>query len=706
MDYAFQGKNPPEQLAAMVAQTNSNYEDQQWIADSGANAHITNQFENLQIQQPFQQTEEVAVGNGTGLAIENTGSTLLSTPNTTLQLNNILRCPQASANLLSIHKFCLDNFCYFILTSFHYFVKDLLTHATLLDGRSENGLYSLKLGRISYRDTKKFIALLGIKTTSLVWHFRLGHPSLDIVNHVIKNTSLPVSSFDFNKNSTCVSCQLGKSKQQPFQASNHVSKQPLELIHSDVWTSPIQSVSGYKYHVIFVDDFSRFTWIYPLNNKSEVLEHFVKFKLLVENQFTSKIKQLQSDGGGEYNSLQFQSFLTKHGILHRKTCPRTSQQNGLAERKLRHILEIALTLLAHSHLSIKYWVDAFLMAVYIINRLPTPVLQHHSPYFKLYNRDPNYQKLKMFGCLCYPLLRPYGLHKLEYRSKPCIFLGYNFGGYKCLDPVTNKAYLSKHVIFDEQSFPAKDQADSHLQSKINAKGDAPLFLHVSCSIPYIMPTVSDHIVASVESSTEPTPSQPNSPHAPIPSEPQPPSTSPEPNSPQAPILPEPQPPSHPMTTRSRTSSLHPKSYPNFQLYQATLPECEPVTYRQVASDPRWQAAMQLEFDALIQNGTWTLCPRPRMHNVIRNIWVFKVKRKANGSIDRFKARLVAKGFDQQSGINYTETFSPVIKASTIRVILALAVHFDWPIRQLDVSNAFLQGSLGEEVYMEQPLGFV
>jgi hypothetical protein len=104
---------------------------------------------------------------------------------------------------------------------------------------------------------------------------------------------------------------------------------------------------------------------------------------------------------------------------------------------------------------------------------------------------------------------------------------------------------------------------------------------------------------------------------------------------------------------------------------------------------------QHKFDALLSNQTWTLCPRPIHHNVIRNKWVFKIKRKANGTVERFKARLVAKGFDQRSGIDYTDTFSLIIKPSTIRIILALTVHFDWPIRQLDVSNAFLQGHLNK-----------
>jgi hypothetical protein len=290
MDYAFQGRNPPTQLAAMVAHSNSSCEEQQWLADSGVNTHITNRLDNLQIKQPFQPTEEVAVGNGSGLQIENTGSNLLHTSQFSFKLNNILHCPKASTNLLSIQKFCIDNCCYFILTSSHYYVKDLLTHATLLEGRSEHGLYPLRLGGNLHKNTKTFTAFLGIRTTSLVWHYRLGHPSLDIVNRVVKEKSLPVSNFDFNKSASCDSCQLGKSKRQPSHASNRISHQPLDLIHSDIWTSPMQSISGYKYYVIFVDDWSRFTWIYPLHHKSDVFANFVKFKLLVENQFSSKIK--------------------------------------------------------------------------------------------------------------------------------------------------------------------------------------------------------------------------------------------------------------------------------------------------------------------------------------------------------------------------------------------------------------------------------
>jgi len=590
-----------------------------------------------------------------------------------------------------------------------------------------------------------------IKATPLVWHFRLGHPSFEVVNRVVQKNKLLVSPLNSNKHALCSSCQLGKSKKLPFHHSTRISESLLQLIHSDLWTSPVPSMSGYKYYALFVDDYSRYSWIYPLYTKAETFDAFVKFKALVENQFSTKIKQLQSDGGGEYMSNQFQAFLLHHGIVFRKSCPYSFPQNGLAECKLRHILETGLTLLAHAYLFNKYWVDSFLTAIYTINRLPTATLHNVSPYEKLYHKSPDYQRLRVFGCLCYPLLRPHGFHKLEYRSKSCIFLGYQYAGYKCLDPVTNKAYLSRHVVFDETSFPAMDHATSLFPSQLAAQGNSsvsfPLF-----SLPLTTP---DFAPASLQPSVplEPTldlPTSPQPPAAPslpsdtssapdptsldyataplpavFPADPLPSSINaptsmpPEPIFDSAPIPPtDQQLPAIPlptMTTRSHTGSLKPKQFPGFKLFRSkypflsfhsVLPESEPTSYSKAALDPRWKAAMSAEFEALLSNGTWTLCPRPPHCHVIHNKWVYKIKRHVDGSIERFKARLAAKGFEQQFGVDYTETFSSVIKPATIRLILALAVHFDWPIRQLDISNAFLHGSLNEEVYMEQPRGFV
>jgi hypothetical protein len=175
-----------------------------------------------------------------------------------------------------------------------------------------------------------------------------------------------------------------------------------------------------------------------------------------------------------------------------------------------------------------------------------------------------------------------------------------------------------------------------------------------------------------------------------------------------------QPISH-MTTHSHTGSLKPKQFPGFKTFHTKYPllsfhfvlhDIEPTCYSKAAPDPRWRAAMSTEFDALISNGTCTLFPRPPHRRVIHNKWVYKINMHANSSVDRFKARLVAKGFEQQSEVEYTKTFSPVTTSATIQLILALAIHFEYPIHQLDISNAFLHGSLNEEDYMDQTRGFV
>jgi histone deacetylase 1/2 len=132
---------------------------------------------------------------------------------------------------------------------------------------------------------------------------------------------------------------------------------------------------------------------------------------------------------------------------------------------------------------------------------------------------------------------------------------------------------------------------------------------------------------------------------------------------------------------------------------------EPEDVQQALKDPKWKAAMQEEYDALERNETWHLVPFREGRNIIDCKWVYKIKRKSDGTIERYKARLVAKGFKQRYGIDYEDTFSPVVKIATIRLVLSIAVSQGWKLRQLDVLNAFLHGVLKEEVYMKQPPGF-
>lgn len=220
---------------------------------------------------------------------------------------------------------------------------------SLLEGTSEGGLHPIKLNKVSPNNYRASVALFRIKAPLDVWHARLGHPSSQVTKQIISSFKLPVAG-SLSQETVCPSYQLGKNKQLPFNQSNRVFVNPLNLVHSDVWVSPIPSSSGCRYYVIFIDEYSRFTWMYPITTKSEVFNCFVKFKLLVENLFSWKIKQFQSDNGGEYTSNQFISFLNSHGILHRLICPYTSQQNGVSERKHRHIVEIGLSLLAQSNL--------------------------------------------------------------------------------------------------------------------------------------------------------------------------------------------------------------------------------------------------------------------------------------------------------------------------------------------------------------------
>lgn len=186
---------------------------------------------------------------------------------------------------------------------------------------------------------------------------------------------------------------------------------PLELIYTDVWgPAPLNSRSSSRCYVSFLDSFSKYTWLYPISCKCDVTSIFLKFKSYVKRFFDSKIKAIQSDWGGEYHPLN--KLLQQFGITHHASYPRTHQQSGVVELKHRHIVEIGLALLNHAKLHYFYWDDAFFTACYLINRMPISNLNNLSLYEKNFSSAPDYKFFKIFGCACWPYLRPYNSNKL------------------------------------------------------------------------------------------------------------------------------------------------------------------------------------------------------------------------------------------------------------------------------------------------------
>nr|DAD45035.1 TPA_asm: hypothetical protein HUJ06_003265 [Nelumbo nucifera] len=659
-----------------------------WLLDSGGSHHVTSDLSNLSLHNPYQGTDDVMIGDGSGLQITHTGSTTIPTSSRTITLHNVLCVPSMKKNLISIYQLCINNHVSIEFSPSTFHVKDLNTGAILLMGQPKDGVYEWPASSSS---SSPLLAFSSVKTTSSEWHSRLGHPSFDIMKNIVSKFSLPLSN-SFSSPSNCNACSCNKSHKFSFHSSTLTSSHPLEIIFSNVWTSPIYSVDGFKYYVIFVDHYTRYTWYYPLKQKSDVYDVFIRFKALVKNQFKHRIVTLYSDNGGEYQALK--NFLSTNGISHLTTLPHTSEHNGISERRHRHIVETGLSLLTHASMPLSYWTYAFATTVYLINRMPTPTLNLSSPFETIFGSPPNYTKLRVFGCLCYPWLRPYSQHKLDSRSTPCVFLGYSLtqGAYVCHDLSTSKTYISRHVKFIEQSFPIASH-QSHLPRPTQddlSQWLPPVTIFPTTGRSLITPSPVDSPCNNPSSHTRAV----NRPHSPITVD----RSSPKPNtippSPSSTILPS-QPAhqnTHPMITRAKNNIQKPLTKMNLSTVLHQSSNLEPRTITQALKDPKWRQTMYDEFDALVQNGTWEL--------------VFRTKRLPDGSVDKYKARLVTKGFHQCPGVDYHDTFSPIVKPTTICLVLSLAVSRGWSLRQLDVNNAFLQGHLLEDVYMAQPPGFI
>ena len=725
----------------------SSYNPNNWILDSGATHHLMTDLSNLSLHQPYTGGEEVTIADGSGLSISHTCSTSLKTLSRSFTLNDILYVPNLHKNFISVYRLCNSNNVSVEFFPAHFQVNDLSTGVRLLQSQTKEELYEW---HVTSSNTISLFATPTPKTSISFWHSRLGHPSLPVLQNVVSKFSLPLSS---SSQKPCSHCFINKSHKLPFYSNTIVSTQPLQYIYTDVWTSPTLSIDQFKYYLIFVDHYTRYTWFYPLKQKSQVKPTFITFKALVEKHFDSKIRNLYSDNGGEFIALR--SFLSSHGISHLTSPPHTQEHNGIAERKHRHIVETGLTLLHEAKIPTTYWTYSFVAAVYLINRLPSAVINNASPYQKLFGKPPNYLKLRIFGCLCFPWLRPYTAHKLDGRSLPCVFLGYSIteSAYLCLHLPTGRIYTSHHVQFVESTFPYASQ----VLDKVDAVDTQPPLFTPPTHVPIFTAPLVQH-------STPPPPSQdPQSPVSQTHSvsheqnnnlgsgidstntitssaQVQPetstssPSTSPSPNLLTHTTQPEPSPnqqnlntqptpsvsstdlaqpapqPSvtnaHPMQTRAKNKISKPAKKLTLLATNINPKPSIPTTLIQAMRDENWRQSMCDEYNAQLRNETFELVPPNPTQHVIATKWVHTLKYLPNGVLDRYKSRLVARGNNQEYGIDYAETFSPVVKSITIRLVLQLAVSRSWGIKQLDVNNALLQGTLTDAVFVTQPPGFV
>ncbi|KAM1025659.1 hypothetical protein ACFX13_039472 [Malus domestica] len=261
--------------------------------------------------------------------------------------------------------------------------KDISSRKMLFSGPVRDGFYPFHASSPAAGSQHLFAATT--MASQDLWHKRLGHPSTKILNKLVFTSCISMSRT--MNNTFCSDCVVSKSSKLPFVSGSCTTSKPLELLHMDVWgPAPISSVHGFRYYVIIVDDYTKYSWLYPLKFKSDVLSTFVHFKSLIENKLGVKVISIRSDFGGEFLSSKFSQFLLEQGITHQLSCPHTPKQNGCVERKHIHLVETAHTLLTVSKVPHQYWDHAFSTAIYLINRMPTAI--NVSPWESLFKKAP------------------------------------------------------------------------------------------------------------------------------------------------------------------------------------------------------------------------------------------------------------------------------------------------------------------------------
>ncbi|CAI7772286.1 unnamed protein product [Closterium sp. NIES-53] len=479
------------------------------------------------------------------------------------------------------------------------------------------------------------------------WHERLCHVNFPMLQKLLKDGSLKGLEVKgaVKEIGSCPTCLETKFTKFHFSSGTGPAKAPLALVHMDV-VGPTRapSLSGSRYFLTIVDDHTRAVWVYPLKSKGEVAAAVLKeWMPRAQRESGHKVKVIRTDNGGEFIGADFEAVLKKKGIQHQLTVPYNPQQNGVAERFNRTLQEGARTLLGRAGLPDPFWVTALRQVALVKNRvLATVGDKQWVPYTKWYGSAPAVNMLRAYGCMVVFHVPKEKRGKLEASGRWGVHFGLakDHKGWLIWDLTSQQLTVSGDVKFLESLYYKEWKQQ---QQKLPT---TPLIIEadeVQRPSRQVQVTDSEEEISRVsEDGGEP---------------------------------------------------------------EAAIPE--PKTLSEALSGPdaeKWKQSVKEEYDSLLENETWELYELPPRKKAISSKLIFRHKYGPDGELTRYKSRLVAKGFQQKKGKDFDEIFAPMGKGTTLRVMLGMASNRGWRIKQMDITTAFLNGIILEELYMLQPEG--
>jgi hypothetical protein len=542
-----------------------------------------------------------------------------------------------------------------------------------------------------------------------LWHRRFGHVSNSSLKKMKNNGLLPEGVEPGKVGSICETCAIAKQSKMKFPANENEDKKTKGLVCSDIM-GPVtpSTISGNSYAVTFIMMDTRFTKIYLMKKKDEMLNKFKEFQDDMKTQVGFKVKILRSDNGGEYRSHSMKDYCKKNGIRQEFTIPHNPEQNGMAERANRTLIEMTRCMLQDSGMKKQYWGEAIMTAAHIRNMVSTKQHPETTPYQATYKNKPNHLSLKIFGSICYAHVPKATRKKLDNTGIKCRFLGYSEDqkGYRLLQEDTNKIIYSRSIIWNETNQPVISQ-----RHEVNFEETvAPIKEEMGQEnkIPARNAQQSDEYISDQEQDdpdNEPAQDVPATPPRTRSQTRQMAQVTQQSKTPNR--FGEYEPSVRP-ARKKKAITRYQDEYDSLICLLSEVNDEDANSYEEIkksSSYNQWKIAMDAEMASIKAHQTWKLTELPSGVKAIGCRWLFKIKKNPDGSVDRYKARLCAKGFTQKFGVDFNETFAPVAKSTSIRTMLAIGAELDLEIQQFDVDTAFLYGEMDNPVYMVQPSGY-